>query len=255
MNKDIYDLTFQAEEDHFWYVGRRQVIIAWLERSLKNAGYPASGLRILDYGCGTGINLLHFARFGDVVGVDTAAEAIAYCRQRGLDNAIWLESLDDVESASDLGRAFDVVTMLDVLEHIPDEAATLRRIHALLKPGGHLLVTVPAYNWLWSGEDDVSQHVRRYTARSLSRVLTEAGYERVNHSYFNTFLLPLQAAVALSHRWQRATRKPTSLVKPLPPMLNRALSKVIFLESRALRALSFPFGASIICTARAKGYA
>jgi SAM-dependent methyltransferase len=255
MNKDIYELTYQAEENHFWYVGRRRVIVTWLERSLASAGLATSGLRLLDYGCGTGMNLQHFARFGEAVGVDTAAEAIACCRRRGLDNVIQLESFDQLDlSSSRIGR-FDVVTMLDVLEHIPDEVDTLRRIQRLLKPGGQLLLTVPAYDWLWSGEDDVSQHLRRYTVHSLVRVLRAAGYESVSSSYFNTLLLPLQAAAGLSQRWRHDTSEPKSLVEPLPPLLNDVLSRVVRLESRVLRTRTFPFGASLICTARAAGVA
>lgn len=253
MNKDIYELTYQAEEDHFWYVGRREVIVTWLEASLASAGLPTSGLRLLDYGCGTGINLLHFARFGEAVGMDAAPEAIACCRRRGLNNVIQLESIDQLEHAADrLGR-FDVITMLDVLEHVPDEVATLRHLKTLLKPNGQLLLTVPAYDWLWSGEDDVSQHLRRYTSDSLARVLSAAGYEPVRSSYFNTLLLPLQATVALSHRLMRDRREPKSLVEPLPPLLNDVLARVVKLESRVLRSRTFPFGASLICTVRPAG--
>jgi SAM-dependent methyltransferase len=252
MRSEIYELTYRAEESHWWYVARRRVILSWLSRSLAKTGRAgASGLRLLDYGCGTGINLVHMAQLGDVFGVDAAPDAIAFCRQRGLANVIEAPSLDEMTSAQVFGGEFDVVTMLDVLEHIPDEVATLRRVRELLKPGGLLVITVPAFRWLWSGEDVVSEHLRRYTHSSLSRVLGEAGYQTLRISYFNTLLFPLQAAGAIWNRTLRPRSMSETLVKPLPGAVNRVLTGVVSLESVMLRRLRFPIGASLICSVRA----
>lgn len=253
MNKEIYELTYRAEESHFWFVGRRRVILAWLQSSLASAGRGnATGLRLLDYGCGTGINLLHFGKLGAAFGVDAAPEAIAFCRQRGIENVFQIQSPDALETELVFGGGFDVVTMLDVLEHIPDQVATLRRIRGALRPGGRLVITVPAYDWLWSGEDVVSKHLRRYTFSSLSRVLSEAGYETVRGSYFNTLLLPLQASVVFWRRWRRPDSQAESLVQPLPRAFNGILTGIVTLESLLLRNFMFPIGASLICTARAR---
>jgi SAM-dependent methyltransferase len=253
MRKDIYELAYRLEESHWWYVGRRRVILSWLMASLARAGNArATGLRVLDYGCGTGLNLVHLAGIGTAFGVDAATEAIAFCRRRGLDNVIHARSLAEMDTSVVLGDEFDVVTMLDVLEHIPDEVATLRRIRGLLKPGGLLVVTVPAFDWLWSGEDIVSEHLRRYTLASLSRVLTEAGYETQRISYFNTLLLPLQAAVVLWRRLIRSNSMSDTLVKDVPRAINRALTAIVSLESVLLRRFRFPVGASLICSVRAR---
>jgi SAM-dependent methyltransferase len=253
MRKDIYELTYRSEESHWWYVGRRRVILSWLGGALPKTAGAAKSLRLLDYGCGTGINLVHLARIGTAFGVDAAPDAIAFCRQRGLDNVIHASSLAEITAANVFGGDFDVVTMFDVLEHLPDDVAALRRVRRLLKPGGLLVLTVPAFDWLWSGEDVVSEHLRRYTRRSLSCALREAGYETRRMSYFNSLLFPLQAGFVLCSRAfsSRAGSMPETMVKPLPRPVNSALAAIVSVESMVLPKFGFPIGASLICTAGA----
>lgn len=254
MRRDVYGLTYHSEETHWWYVARRRIILSWLTQSLaKMRTQDSSSPRLLDYGCGTGINLVYLAKIGVAFGVDASPDAIAFCRQRGLQNVVATGSLEEMQAPAVFGGEFDVVTMFDVLEHLPDEVGALRCIRGLLKPGGLLVVTVPAFDWLWSGEDVVSEHLRRYTRSSLSRVLHEAGYETWRISYFNTLLFPLQAAIALWNRSLRPQSMSESMVKPVPGPLNSALAAIVSVESLLLRALRFPVGASLICSARVRG--
>jgi SAM-dependent methyltransferase len=249
MNREMYELMYQAEETHFWYVGRRRVISTWFDRTLTQSGArQGRKLRLLDYGCGTGRNLLYFGEHSNAFGADMEPEAVRLCRKRGLDDVIQLDSADPRELAPRFAGQFDVITMLDVLEHIPDDVLALQRMHVLLKPDGRLLLTVPAYDWLWSGEDELSHHQRRYTAASLKQTAEAAGYSVLHCSYFNTILLPLQAAAAFAERMQRGASAPKSLVRNLPRALNTALLGAITVESMLLRRLALPFGASIICT-------
>src|SRR5262249_13575002 len=144
--------------------------------------------RILDYGCGTGLNLCWLSTLGTVYGLDTSERGVAFCTQRGLSQvAHWNGSLSN---GPPCGQPFDLITMLDVLEHIDDDVAILKQLGTWLKPEGILLVTVPAYEFLWSGEDYVSDHKRRYTKRRIAHVFRQTGYEIVKLSYFNTLLLP-----------------------------------------------------------------
>jgi SAM-dependent methyltransferase len=251
MRSDIYELTYRTEESHWWYVARRRTILSWLTQSLASARPSRTKPRLLDYGCGTGINLVHLAKIGTAFGVDAAPEAIAFCRQRGLQNVMATQSLAETDALAVFGGDFDVVTVLDVLEHLPDEIGALRCIRALLKPGGLLVITVPAFDWLWSGEDVVSEHLRRYTHASLGRVLQKAGFETLRISYFNTLLFPLQAAVVFGNRLLRSRSMAESMVKQLPGMVNGVLTAIVSLESVLLRGLQFPIGASLICSARA----
>ena len=252
MRKDIYQLTYHTEESHWWYVARRRVLLSWLKDSLAMVGRTASGLRLLDYGCGTGMNLVHLASMGAAFGVDPAPDAIAFCRERGLENVMHARSLAEINVSDLFGGEFDVVTMFDVLEHIPDDVTALRRIRELLKPGGLLVVTVPAFAWLWSGEDVVSEHLRRYTRASLTRVLREAGYETLRMSYFNTLLFPLQAATVLWNRSLRPHTMSETMVKPVPVAVNRVLTSIVSLESPLLHWVRFPIGASLICSVRVR---
>jgi len=252
MRKEIYELTYHTEESHWWYVARRRVILSWLRRSLATAGRTDNGLRLLDYGCGTGMNLVHLARMGTAFGVDPAPDAIAFCRERGLENVMQATSLAEIKARDVFGGEFDVVTMFDALEHIRDDVAALRRIRELLRPGGLLVITVPAFDWLWSGEDVVSERLRRYTRASLTRVLRAAGYETLRISYFNTLLFPLQAAIVLLNRSVRPDSMSETMVKPLPAVVNRVLTAIVSLESPLLHWVRFPIGASLICSVRAR---
>lgn len=246
MNPEIYELTYRAEESHFWFVARRRVIMTWLERSLRATGKTTQSLRLLDYGCGTGQNLLLFSELGEAYGVDAAPEAVAYCRKRGLRNVLQLSSLENVKQ---LGGAFDVITLLDVLEHLPDDALALQQVRRLLKPDGLVVLTVPMFEWLWSGEDVVSQHYRRYTLPSLTQAADAADFTISDRSYFNSLLLPLQAAAAITQRLH-PPRQPQSLVQPLPAALNALLTHTVSLEARILHKRGLPLGASLICTLR-----
>ncbi|MSP13263.1 MAG: class I SAM-dependent methyltransferase [Chloroflexi bacterium] len=246
MKEEIYQLTYELEQSYWWYVARRQIVTAQLAALLRSKVGMA---RILDYGCGTGLNLTHFAGLGDAYGVDVSPTAIAFCRERGLTQVAMIGAQEEL-CANPFGQLFDVVTMLDVLEHIPDDACRLQQIGKWLKPGGLLMVTVPAFEFLWSGEDYVSQHVRRYSGRSLARLFRHTGYEIVKLSYFNTLLFPAQVATILWKRLCAPRSMYQSNLAPLRPDLNWLLTCIMSFESLPLRRYSLPIGGSILCCGR-----
>jgi SAM-dependent methyltransferase len=139
--------------------------------------------------------------------------------------------------------------MGDVLEHVEEEQALLEAIDASLRPGGTLLLTVPAYDWLWSGEDIVSEHKRRYTLPTLNAALQRAGFAAVKGSYFNSLLLPVVAAVIWGEKLLSPRREPRSDLRPLPGWINEPLRWVFSLEESILRRTTLPFGASILMVA------
>src|SRR3954452_13936037 len=195
MREEFYGDYFDYEDWHWRFAGRRRIILNFLDRYL---GPPSQtrGRRILDVGCGTGSTLGALERYGTAEGVDPDPEAVRFCLERGLERVRQgtpppLLFRDD---------AFDLVTALDVLEHVDDDVALLREIRRVIRPGGAALLTVPAYEFLWGAQDEISHHRRRYTARVLRERMEGAGLAVHRLTYFNSFLFPTIAAVRIGRR-------------------------------------------------------
>jgi SAM-dependent methyltransferase len=240
LKESAYREHFEVEDRHWWYRGRWAVI----EALLSHVRLPPRP-RILDAGCGTGGNLRKFGRIGIATGVEPSPEAVGFCRERGLERVhqAGLESLP-LEDAG-----FDLVAATDVVEHVAAEQQALRELRRVAAPGGILLLTVPAYMWLWSEEDVNLHHHRRYTKRRLERAVTEAGWEPVFSTYFNSLLLP---PIALAKKLRRSggdadlDRTPASLDGPL--------SLPMRLEARLIRAgVTLPAGVSVGIVCRRGG--
>src|SRR5438067_8021690 len=195
MQPHTYAIMREVEDTHWWYVGRRRIISSFVQRicdELRSEGKREP--RILDIGCGTGGNLETLSKFGQAEGVDISREALDFCRARGLANV--REGAAETLPFAD--ESFDLVTGLDVVEHLDDDVAGLREMRRVLRPGGRCLLFVPAFMFLWGVQDDVSHHRRRYTLRELRRVMTEAGFEVERATYANiTFFAPILAGRAL----------------------------------------------------------
>lgn len=235
--------THRAEERHWWYRGRRRVLHA----VLAHLPLPARA-RILDAGCGSGRNMVELARYGTVTGVELSDQAIAIARARGAGEVLQgsLESLPLATSSFDLG------VCLDVIEHLDDDRGALRELRRVIAPGGHLIVTVPAYQWLWSGHDVVNEHRRRYTRKSLLAVAQEGGWHCERVTYFNSILLPLAAAARTLERLRREVPE-QSLDLWLPPApLNALLERPLGLEAALLgrNGHSLPAGLSLLAVLR-----
>lgn len=222
-----YELqTHQAEDRHWWYRGRRSV----LERVIADLRLPARA-RILDAGCGSGRNMIELARHGTVTGVELSSASAELARARGAGEVIEGSVLEmPFESGS-----FDLAVSLDVIEHLQDDLAALRELRRVVAPGGALLVTVPAYQWLWSGHDEINHHHRRYTRRTLQRVAEQAGWETVRTTYFNSLLLPVAIALRVLDRLSPARATESSLDLWVPPApLNWLLQRPLELEAEVI---------------------
>jgi SAM-dependent methyltransferase len=261
MQQHTYAIMRRVEESHWWFVGRRKIIRSFLERTVRDlktdradretgtteqpgrAGH-GEALKILDVGCGTGANLEMLSEFGAAEGVDVSAEALSFCKARGLVNV----KLGEAERLPYEAGSFDLVTGLDVVEHLDDDRAGLREMARVLLPEGRALLFVPAFMFLWGVQDDISNHRRRYTLPELKRTVRESGFEIERASYVN---LSFFAPILLGRLFMRATGlRPESENNITIGFLNGVLGRLFGAESVLLRHLSFPFGVSIICVAR-----
>ena len=237
---DLAYVVTHVEEDrrHWWFRGRLAVLLAILRRVL-----PPGHARLLELGCGTGNVLAALAEFGEAVGMETHPDLAAAARAAGLD--VRTGRLPD-DLVVPPGWA-DAVLLLDVIEHLDADVAALETARRALRPGGLLVITVPAYRWLWSGHDVALGHRRRYTARGLARLVERAGFHVVHASYFNTLLFP---AVALTRVWKRLTGDASHDLHRPSPAVNRWLERVFALERHVVPRVALPFGASLLLVAR-----
>ncbi len=237
MKPEAFQLMEDLDRTHWWYRARREVLCSLVAR------HVPPGSEIVDFGSGMGATAVGLRDLGyQVVAADRSGDALEVCRERGLPtidlNHEWLPP-----------GGTDCVLACDVLEHVEDDVGLLIRLRAALRPNGRLIATVPAYEWLWSGEDYVSEHVRRYTRKSLKRHLQGAGFRALRCSYFNTILFPLIVAVILSKRLFRPRDMYRSNIEAVPGWENAILTRLFALEAPLLRSARFPFGMSLVVIA------
>jgi len=242
MEQHTYSIMYEVEGKHWWFAGRRHIIVGFVERACRDIDKLRP--RILDVGCGTGANLQMLSQFGVAEGVDVSVAALDFCRARGLD----LVKQGAAESLPYEDQSFDLVTALDVVEHLDDDVAGLREMHRVLRPGGRALLFVPAFRFLWGVQDDVSHHRRRYTLSDLRKKIELADLRVERASYANlTFFAP----ILFGRLVMRLTGlRPASENNINVGALNGLLGRVLGAESWWLRRLNFPFGVSAICVAR-----
>jgi SAM-dependent methyltransferase len=215
--------TFDAEERHWWYRGRRRVLAAVLDGLAL-----APDIRILDAGCGSGRNMVDLARRGVVAGVELAPSSLEVARARGVGD-VRAGSLEEPLPFAD--GAFDLAVALDVLEHLRDDGPAWRELARVVVPGGRLVVTVPQYDWLWGEHDVVSHHHRRYTRRLLVARAAPAGWAAERLTSFNSVLLPAIAAVRLAQRLRRSAAPGDDLARTPQGAVNAALERVLAAEA------------------------
>ena len=238
MKTVAYDLMAELEDSHWWYRARRLIVSDVVMRFVP----PRSD--VIDYGSGTGGTADALRKLGyHVVAGDISEEALEACRMRGLET---LNLKDEPLRSS----STDCILAGDVLEHVHDDIALLFSLRRALRPAGLLVLTVPAYEFLWSGEDYVSEHVRRYTRRTLLQRLDVAGFRVVWCSYFNTLLFPVIASVRITKRLLFPRAMYRSDIAPLPEWKNGVLSRLFASERHLLRLVRFPVGASLLAVAR-----
>jgi SAM-dependent methyltransferase len=237
-----------VEDVHWWFVGRRRILLQLLDRYV-GRGHEDER-QILDVGCGTGTMLAYLASYGKAQGVDVDEEAVGYCHERGLLDV----RLGAAETLPFEDGSFDLVTALDVIEHLDDDAAALREMRRVLRPGGRILVTVPAHRFMWGDQDEVNMHKRRYVATELRDRLTANGFDVLRLSYMNAFMFAPIAAVRLLRRLQHRLRPGTTAKSdfrfPAPRPVNFLLAGIFGAEAPIIRRVDIPLGVSIVALAQ-----
>jgi SAM-dependent methyltransferase len=240
MELAAYHSLRDSQDRHWWFVGRRRIVAQLIRRFVR---LPA-GARVLEAGCGYGGNLAMLGEVGEVEAFEFDDDARAHAATL-LRRSVAYGRLPDRVGFEN--ENFDLIAMLDVLEHIDDDVGSLRALGERLAPGGSLLLTVPAVPWLWSDHDVLHQHKRRYTRALLIERLREAGFEVAGVGYFNTLLFPLALAQRLLARILGAAAGDHSAP---PEPINGLLAAIFSLEGRLLGRLPLPIGLSLFAVAR-----
>jgi SAM-dependent methyltransferase len=245
-------LTVLEEDRHAWFAGRTRAILKYLDAEMGMAP-PGEERLVLDLGGGAGNMAHHLAHFGQVIGVDTNGRPLAVAGQRGLTAT---QSTGDLLPFPD--NSFDLIALLDTVEHIPDDIGVFEECRRVLKPGGKLMITVPAFMWLWSYNDEINAHQRRYTAPELRQKLSMSGFQVKRLSYNNFFLFPLVAGIRLLRPYKPELESPHLTqaeevyqveMEAIPEPANTVLHAVGWLEAELLERINLPVGVSVLCVA------
>ena len=243
MEQHTYGIMNDVEDKHWWFVGRRAILESFMRSIVEKI--TVENPKILDVGCGTGANLEMLANFGESEGVDVSDDALEFCRLKNLKATKGL-----AEKLPFADESFDVVTALDVVEHLDDDIAGLKEMHRVLKKDGKTLIFVPAFMWLWGVQDDISNHRIRYTKKQIVERLQKAGFEIERATYANwTFFAPILAGRTIM---KITGIKPESENNVNVSALNGIFGKIFSAERFWLRKFDFPLGVSIVITARKK---
>jgi SAM-dependent methyltransferase len=241
------------EDRHWWFASRTRAILTYLDRYLDPSQDPRL---VLDVGCGAGNMAHHLSHYGRVIGVDLHPKPLEVAQTRGLD--VRQGSADDLPFDDQI---FDLVALLDTVEHVPNEHGVFAECYRVLKPGGKLIVTVPALMWLWSYNDVINAHERRYTRPELNQKLEHHGFRILQASYNNFLIFPLAVGLIMARRGRAEPELASPHfdddayqveMEPAPPGINGVLAGVGWLEVQLMRVVSLPIGTSVICIAERK---
>ncbi len=240
MDRIVYERMAAHDSTHWWYRARRDILADYLTRY---AALPAHA-QILEIGCGTGHNLPMLATFGDVdaIEIDPAAREIASERLGKPVGAAPLPALTGVRRGH-----YDLIAVLDVVEHIEDDVAALAAMRECLAPGGKILIAVPAHQWMWSAHDTVNHHHRRYSKATLKSAIERAGLKPAKLGYFNSLLFPLAAAARIAGR---LSGRDDSDDSPPPGPVNALFERIFRLERHLVGRVPMTPGVSIVTLAQ-----
>lgn len=240
MNPLAYDEMNEVEKDHWWYVGRREI----LSKIISNMKLKENS-KILEIGCGTGGNLSMLSSYGNLTAVDMSTNAVEIAKSKKQKNIdIYQGSLpDDMPNFND---KFDLICMFDVLEHIEVHQEALEKIKTYLKDDGRVILTVPAYQWLYGKHDEHLHHKRRYYKNEIVDLALSVGYKIKRITYFNTILFPIALVVRIYEKYMKRRGK-KSEIKKMNEVTNKILMNIFSSEWGLIKKTNLPYGLSLLC--------
>jgi SAM-dependent methyltransferase len=243
MQEIVYHSQYQAENTYWWFIARNRI----LEKVVRTFCKIEKSFNLLDVGCGTGGFASLLKDDCNVIGIDTSDIALDYSRKRGLTNLenCYLNNFDKTKYGS-----INAITMLDVIEHVEDDASVVCDAYNLLESGSYMIASVPAYQWLWSHHDEMHMHYRRYTTTTFKKLFNDAGFKVMYISHFNSILfLPAVMKRSLD-KITGAENKNDSPIDEVPNFINGLFTKLFMLEKSWIPKLVIPFGLSIVLVAK-----
>lgn len=244
MRKDLYKEHFEIESKHWWHWGKKKVVFGLISKYIKQ-----NKITSLDVGCGVGVMVDQLSKLGSSYGIDSSPDAIKFAKLRGVKNV--RESF--AEKIDYKSETFDLVTALDVLEHTSNDKLVIKEIKRVLIRNGVLIITVPAYELLWSYWDEMLRHKRRYEKNELEKLLKSNGFKIIKLSYSNFFIfMPVIIFRMLKKMFSGSIDSTKSDFLETPRFLNPFFKLIYAFEGFWIRNFYFPFGLSIICVAKRK---
>ncbi|MEK6812708.1 MAG: class I SAM-dependent methyltransferase [Nanoarchaeota archaeon] len=232
MEENEYKAMYEVEEKHAWFRAKREMMIDLFSR------FGNNGSAILDIGCGTGVIASFFAQKNQVIGLDISATALRYAKMR--DKTLKLVK-GDAQNVKFKPETFDWVFASDVIEHVKDDYKAMQNIHNVLKPGGKILITVPALEFLWGKDDDLVHHQRRYTKKQLKQLLSASGFKIEFLNYWDILMFPAVVIYKLLNKSQT--------VAELTPLANKLAYAILKADTKLIQHIPVPFGVSLVAIA------
>jgi SAM-dependent methyltransferase len=243
MQEIVYHEQYKSEDNYWWFIARNKI----LENTVRTFCNLSKSFNLLDVGCGTGGFASLLKDDCNVIGIDTSDIALDYAKKRGLKNLhnCYLNQFDK----SKYGK-INVITMLDVIEHIEDDYSVVKDAYQILDSGSYMIASVPAYQWLWSRHDEIHMHYRRYTVTRFKKLFKAAGFKVMYTSYFNTILFPPAVLKRFSDKLTGGDKKSDAPIDEVPDFINSIFTKLFLLEKSLIPKVTIPFGVSIVLVAK-----
>jgi SAM-dependent methyltransferase len=245
MNVGEYERMYRLEDSYWWFVGRHRLVESLMRDFYGAPGNSSSALNILDIGCGTGAMSARLQKWGDIASADFSPLALKYSLRRGLKHLVGADAM----KLPFRSNSFDTLVAMDMLEHLPDDAAALCEFHRVLKPGGRVIATIPANPALWSEHDVALMHYRRYLRPQVATRFIAAGFRIEKLSHTMMLLYPLVKLQRLRNAGKPPHDPPQAAMPIFPAPINSVLTGIVTMENSFARRFNFPIGVTILCIA------